>query len=178
MTTEPLAKDSALIGRDNVILTPHTAFYSVEALEELQTKCASDVARVLSGEKAIYRIFGLGAASVAQRLALDGAAAHQSRLLARKILARMDRAPIVPDHEIAELPFVLVNDRRIFGDIEQLLQRRLAFIGRKALDARRHQPADIERLLAGRRVRNDDRLLVMQNFFQRHLQRSIRSRRL
>jgi D-3-phosphoglycerate dehydrogenase / 2-oxoglutarate reductase len=54
--TEPLAKDSALIGRDNVILTPHTAFYSVEALEELQTKCASDVARVLSGEKAIYPI--------------------------------------------------------------------------------------------------------------------------
>jgi D-3-phosphoglycerate dehydrogenase / 2-oxoglutarate reductase len=50
------AKDSPLLGRDNVILTPHTAFYSVEALEELQTKCASDVARVLSGEKAIYPI--------------------------------------------------------------------------------------------------------------------------
>jgi D-3-phosphoglycerate dehydrogenase len=56
VTTEPLAKDSALLGRDNVILTPHTAFYSVEALEELQTKCASDVARVLSGEKAVYPI--------------------------------------------------------------------------------------------------------------------------
>jgi D-3-phosphoglycerate dehydrogenase len=56
VTTEPLAKDSPLVGRDNVILTPHTAFYSVEALEELQTKCASDVARVLSGEKAVYPI--------------------------------------------------------------------------------------------------------------------------
>jgi D-3-phosphoglycerate dehydrogenase / 2-oxoglutarate reductase len=56
VTEEPLAKDSGLVGRDNVILTPHTAFYSVEALEELQTKCASDVARVLSGEKAIYSI--------------------------------------------------------------------------------------------------------------------------
>ncbi len=56
VTTEPLAKDSPLLGRDNVILTPHTAFYSVEALEELQTKCASDVARVLSGEKALYPI--------------------------------------------------------------------------------------------------------------------------
>src|SRR5215472_13632830 len=53
---EPLPKDSALLGRDNVILTPHTGFYSVEALEELQTKCASDVARVLSGEKAVYPI--------------------------------------------------------------------------------------------------------------------------
>jgi D-3-phosphoglycerate dehydrogenase / 2-oxoglutarate reductase len=56
VTAEPLAKDSTLLGRDNVILTPHTAFYSVEALEELQSKCASDVARVLSGEKAIYPI--------------------------------------------------------------------------------------------------------------------------
>src|SRR5579862_406753 len=56
VTTEPLKTDSPLLGRDNVILTPHTAFYSVEALEELQTKCASDVARVLSGEKAIYPI--------------------------------------------------------------------------------------------------------------------------
>jgi D-3-phosphoglycerate dehydrogenase / 2-oxoglutarate reductase len=56
VTTEPLAKDSALLGRDNVILTPHTAFYSVEALEELQTKCASDVARVLSGEQPVYPV--------------------------------------------------------------------------------------------------------------------------
>jgi D-3-phosphoglycerate dehydrogenase len=56
VATEPLAKDSPLLGRDNVIITPHTAFYSVEALEELQTKCASDVARVLSGEKAVYPI--------------------------------------------------------------------------------------------------------------------------
>jgi len=56
VATEPLAKDSSLLGRANVILTPHTAFYSVEALEELQTKCASDVARVLSGEKPVYPV--------------------------------------------------------------------------------------------------------------------------
>ena len=41
---------SPLFGRDNVILTPHTSFYSVEALEELQTKAAEEVVRVLSGE--------------------------------------------------------------------------------------------------------------------------------
>ncbi len=56
VATEPLAKDSALLGRDNVIISPHTAFYSIEALNELQTKCATDVARVLSGEKAVYPI--------------------------------------------------------------------------------------------------------------------------
>jgi len=56
VAAEPLAADSKLKGRDNVILTPHTAFYSVEALDELQTKCASDVARVLSGEKPVYPV--------------------------------------------------------------------------------------------------------------------------
>ena len=53
---EPLPADSGLRGRDNVILTPHTAFYSVEALVELQTKCAADVARVLSGEPPVYPV--------------------------------------------------------------------------------------------------------------------------
>jgi D-3-phosphoglycerate dehydrogenase / 2-oxoglutarate reductase len=56
VAVEPLALDSRLIGRDNVILTPHTAFYSVEALDELQRKCASDVARVLSGEPPVYPV--------------------------------------------------------------------------------------------------------------------------
>ena len=56
VAVEPLAKESPLLGRDNVIITPHTAFYSIEALEELQSKCASDVARVLGGGKAIYPI--------------------------------------------------------------------------------------------------------------------------
>jgi D-3-phosphoglycerate dehydrogenase len=56
VATEPLPKNSSLLGRANVILTPHTAFYSVEALEELQTKCASDVARVLRSEKPVYPV--------------------------------------------------------------------------------------------------------------------------
>jgi D-3-phosphoglycerate dehydrogenase len=54
LETEPPPKDSPLIGRPNVVLTPHTAFYSVEALEELQTKCATDVARVLLGQPPVY----------------------------------------------------------------------------------------------------------------------------
>jgi D-3-phosphoglycerate dehydrogenase / 2-oxoglutarate reductase len=56
VAVEPLPKQSRLIGRDNVVLTPHTGFYSVEALNELQTKCAADVARVLSGEKPVYPV--------------------------------------------------------------------------------------------------------------------------
>jgi D-3-phosphoglycerate dehydrogenase / 2-oxoglutarate reductase len=56
VTVEPLAKDSRLLGRENVILTPHTGFYSVESLAELQTKCAADVARVLMGEQPVYPV--------------------------------------------------------------------------------------------------------------------------
>ena len=58
---EPLSGKSPPLGRSNVILTPHTAFYSVEALVELQTKCATDVARSqragagLSGKMRISR---------------------------------------------------------------------------------------------------------------------------
>jgi D-3-phosphoglycerate dehydrogenase len=42
--------NSPLFGRDNVILTPHTSFYSVESLEDLQTKAAEEVVRVLSSQ--------------------------------------------------------------------------------------------------------------------------------
>ena len=47
---EPPAADHPLFGRDNVILTPHTGFYSEDALLDLQITVATDVASVLSGE--------------------------------------------------------------------------------------------------------------------------------
>lgn len=53
---EPLPKDSPLLGRDNLILSPHTGFYSEDALLELQTKAASDVASVLQGKTPIYPV--------------------------------------------------------------------------------------------------------------------------
>jgi D-3-phosphoglycerate dehydrogenase / 2-oxoglutarate reductase len=40
---------SLLFGRDNVILTPHIGFYSVESLQQLEIRAAEEVARVLSG---------------------------------------------------------------------------------------------------------------------------------
>jgi len=41
---------SPLIGRADVIITPHTSFYSEESLVELQVKAAEEVVRVLSGQ--------------------------------------------------------------------------------------------------------------------------------
>jgi D-3-phosphoglycerate dehydrogenase len=49
MVQEP-PTSSPLFGRDNVIITPHTSFYSDESLVELQTKAAQEVVAVLSGK--------------------------------------------------------------------------------------------------------------------------------
>jgi D-3-phosphoglycerate dehydrogenase len=43
---------SPLVGRDDVIITPHTSFYSEESLIELQRKASEEVVRVLSGQPA------------------------------------------------------------------------------------------------------------------------------
>jgi D-3-phosphoglycerate dehydrogenase / 2-oxoglutarate reductase len=51
MEQEPPSSASRLLGhRDNVIVTPHTSFYSEESLVDLQTKAAEEVVRVLSGQ--------------------------------------------------------------------------------------------------------------------------------
>lgn len=49
LSQEP-PKNSPLLGRDNVILTPHMSFYSVESLVDLQTIAAEEVVRVLNDE--------------------------------------------------------------------------------------------------------------------------------
>jgi len=53
---EPPATDNPLLGRDDVVLTPHTGFYSEDALLDLQTTVATDVASVLAGETPKYPI--------------------------------------------------------------------------------------------------------------------------
>lgn len=50
LETEPPKKDNPLFGFDNVIITPHTAWYSVESQEILQITPAQEVVRVLNGE--------------------------------------------------------------------------------------------------------------------------------
>lgn len=47
--SEPLPADYPLLNRDNVILTPHCAWFSQEANIDLRRKAAQEVVRVLSG---------------------------------------------------------------------------------------------------------------------------------
>src|ERR1700676_3843122 len=60
--------------------------------------------------------------ALVQRLALDGAAAQRPALFARPISAGVQAGEVVPHHEVARSPDVLVDDCRILGDREQLLQ--------------------------------------------------------
>lgn len=48
---EPDLADSPLTGRENVILTPHAAFYSKETVLELQTRAADNLMYYLQGQK-------------------------------------------------------------------------------------------------------------------------------
>jgi D-3-phosphoglycerate dehydrogenase / 2-oxoglutarate reductase len=56
LPVEPPAPDDALRELDNLILTPHAAFDSVESIEELQRKAARNVVDVLSGNRPKYLI--------------------------------------------------------------------------------------------------------------------------
>ena len=53
LPTEPPPADSPLLKLDNIILTPHAAFYSEESLIDLQVQAAQEVARVLGGERPV-----------------------------------------------------------------------------------------------------------------------------
>ncbi|MBI2965049.1 MAG: C-terminal binding protein [Chloroflexi bacterium] len=51
LETEPPRARSPLLKLPNVIMTPHTAFYSQESLLELETRTAREVIRVLNGQR-------------------------------------------------------------------------------------------------------------------------------
>jgi D-3-phosphoglycerate dehydrogenase len=53
---EPLLAPSPLLDVPNLILTPHSAWYSREAVFDLRDKAAHEVARVLSGEPPRYAV--------------------------------------------------------------------------------------------------------------------------
>jgi D-3-phosphoglycerate dehydrogenase len=57
LPTEP-PTESPLFDRDDVVLSPHTAWYSEDSMEELRRTVARDVARALEGEPPENRVVG------------------------------------------------------------------------------------------------------------------------
>jgi D-3-phosphoglycerate dehydrogenase / 2-oxoglutarate reductase len=50
LSTEPAPADHPLLGLDNVVITPHAAFYSEEAIEEVQRSATLHVCLALGGD--------------------------------------------------------------------------------------------------------------------------------
>ena len=50
LAQEPPSRDNPLLSMPNVLVTPHAAFSSQEALEDLQRKAATKVVELLRGE--------------------------------------------------------------------------------------------------------------------------------
>jgi D-3-phosphoglycerate dehydrogenase len=51
---EPPAPDNPLLTMDNVILTPHAAYYSTAAAAQVPRRCGEEVARVLTGQRPLH----------------------------------------------------------------------------------------------------------------------------
>jgi D-3-phosphoglycerate dehydrogenase len=53
---EPPVPDDPLLGRPDVVITPHAAFYSEESVAELQRKAAEQVVAALAGDRPPYAV--------------------------------------------------------------------------------------------------------------------------
>ena len=53
---EPVRPDHPLLQMDNVIATPHSAWYSETAIHALQRKAAEEVVNVLKGNEPFHRV--------------------------------------------------------------------------------------------------------------------------
>jgi len=63
---EPVASDNPLLRMDNVIASPHAAFFSSSAVARVPRRCGEEIARVLTGQRPLNvvnsKVYAPGAA--------------------------------------------------------------------------------------------------------------------
>jgi D-3-phosphoglycerate dehydrogenase len=68
---EPIAADHPLLKMDNVIATPHAAYFSSAAVAQVPRRCGEEIARVLTGERPLHvvnpEVYAPGAVRRARR---------------------------------------------------------------------------------------------------------------
>ena len=53
---EPVAPDNPLLTMDNVIATPHAAYFSSPAVAQVPRRCGEEIARVLTGQRPLHAV--------------------------------------------------------------------------------------------------------------------------
>src|SRR5205823_14399488 len=94
-------------------------------------------------------------AELERPLTLHGDAAKLAQMGGRKIAPRVQRAAVVPDHEIAKPPAMLVLKFQPLLLLEHAQEQRVARLARQADDRFGHEAIHVERLAPGRRVRTE-----------------------
>src|SRR5450631_1111387 len=90
----------------------------------------------------------LRSALFAKRSALDRATTQEAAFPFGKVGPRVDRAPVVPHQEVAQLPDVLKDEFRPLADFIELLEDRIALVRVEPFDAGGHEPVHEQRLAA------------------------------
>src|SRR5215471_12877106 len=101
--------------------------------------------------------------SFMQRFTLNRATTEKPALLLGEVGPRVDRAAIIPHHEVAQLPDMFEYEFAPLADFVKLVKNRSALFETHAFDAGRHQAVDEERLAPGVRVSDEDRMEMMRN---------------
>src|SRR3954466_5006724 len=82
-------------------------------------------------------------------VAFNDMAPQQAALLVAEIGAGMQRTAVVPEHEIADAPFVGIDELILLDMVEQRVEQLGTLGGVHPLDRPSHQPVEVERLAAG-----------------------------
>lgn len=104
-SAEPLVPPHPLLEAPNVLLSPHAAWYSLEAVRDLRTKAAEEVARVLRGEAPLHAVNDptVGGPAMDADVSADDLAAELSARFEQALGTRSPRENKMMDELIADL---------------------------------------------------------------------------